>query len=157
MPVKQKRKKSAAKSITKTTTKSFEPEIIIFSCEWNPYICADNAGADRKPYPPNVKIVSVNCTGRITTAFLLRAFKEGAHGVMVAACGLGECHYISGNEECRKRVEETASLLALSGIDKKRLAMEYFSDVHGSVFASVMDRFVKKIRKLGPMTREVVA
>jgi coenzyme F420-reducing hydrogenase delta subunit len=145
------------KSTAKSTTKPLEPEIIVFSCEWNPYICADNAGADRRPYPPNVKIVKVNCTGRITTAFLLRAFKAGAHGVMVAACGIGECHYISGNEECRKRVEEAASLLASSGIDAKRLAMEYFSDVHGSAFASAMERFVKKIRKLGPMTVEVAA
>jgi F420-non-reducing hydrogenase iron-sulfur subunit len=145
------------KSATKSMTKSFEPEIIIFSCEWNPNICADNAGADRKPYPPNVKIVKVNCTGRITTAFLLRAFKEGAHGVLVSACGIGECHYISGNEECRKRVEEALSLLASSGIDRKRLAMEYFSDVHGSAFASVMERFVTKIRNLGPMTMEVAA
>ena len=153
MPTKKISKKSAAKPMTKL----FEPEIIVFSCEWNPYICADNAGADRKPYPPNVKIVKVNCTGRITTAFLLRAFKEGAQGVMVAACGFGECHYISGNEECRKRVEEAASLLTSSGIDKKRLTMEYFSDVHGSVFASAMERFVKKIRKLGPMTVEVAA
>lgn len=135
----------------------FEPDIIVFSCEWNPYIGADNAGADRRPYPPNVKIIKVNCTGRITTSLLLRAFQEGADGVLVAACGIGECHYITGNEGCRKRVEEAKSLLALSGIDKKRLAMELFSDVRGSKFASVMERFVKKIRKLGPMGVEVAA
>ena len=139
----------------RVTMSTFEPEIIVFSCEWNPYIGAVNAGADRKPYPPNVKIVKVNCTGRITTAFLLRAFRGGAHGVLVAACGLGECHHVSGNEECRKRVEEARSLLAASGIDTKRLAMESFSDVRGSTFASVMERFVKRIRKLGPMAVEV--
>lgn len=137
--------------------KTFEPDIIVFSCEWNPYIGADNAGADGKSYPPNVKIVKVNCTGRISVAFLLRAFKEGAHGVLVAACGFGECHYITGNEECRQRVEEAKLLLAQSGIDTKRLSMELFTDVKGSTFAKVMERFVKKIRKLGPMVAEEAA
>ena len=138
-------------------TDTFEPDIIVFSCEWNPYIGADNAGCDGKSYPPNVRIVKVNCTGRITTAFLLRAFNEGAHGVLVAACGFGECHYITGNEECRRHVEEAKTLLAQSGIDKKRLHMELFTDVKGSTFARVMERFVKKIRKLGPMAAEEAA
>jgi coenzyme F420-reducing hydrogenase delta subunit len=127
---------------------STEPEIVVFACSWHPYTAADNAGVERIQYQPNVKIVKLNCTGNITTAHLLRAFESGADGVLVAGCGIGECHYISGNESCKKVVEEARELLRLSGIDGERLSLELFSDVEGSKFASLMDSFVDRIKSL---------
>jgi len=125
-----------------------EPEIVVFACSWHPYTAADNAGVERIQYQPNVKIVKVNCTGNLTAGHILNAFAGGADGVLVAGCGIGECHYIRGNESCREVVEEAKEILQVSGIDKERLSLELFSDVDGSKFASLMDSFVDKVKSL---------
>lgn len=121
---------------------------MVFACSWHPYTAADNAGAERIQYQPNVKIVKVNCTGNLTTGHILNAFSSGADGVLVAGCGIGECHYIRGNESCREVVEEAREILQISGIDKERLSLELFSDVDGSKFASLMDSFVDRVKSL---------
>jgi F420-non-reducing hydrogenase iron-sulfur subunit len=63
---------------------SEKPEIIAFVCHWCAYAGADLAGITRVQYPPNVRLVRVMCTGRIHSGFLLNAFSEGAHGVLVS-------------------------------------------------------------------------
>ncbi|MFQ5868776.1 MAG: hydrogenase iron-sulfur subunit [Candidatus Zixiibacteriota bacterium] len=125
-----------------------EPEIMVFACSWHPYTAADNAGAEKVQYQSNVKIIKVNCTGNLTTGHILRAFAGGADGVLVAGCGIGECHYIRGNESCREVIEEAKEILQVSGIDKERLSLELFSDVDGSKFASLMDSFVDRVKSL---------
>ncbi len=37
------------------------------------------------------------CTGRIDESLLLKAFENGADGVMVIGCLEGDCHYVNGN------------------------------------------------------------
>ena len=44
------------------------------------------AGTARMQYPPNVHIIRVNCSGRVDPSFILKAFREGADGVLVAGC-----------------------------------------------------------------------
>ena len=64
--------------------KRFEPEITAFMCIYCAYMAADTAGALRIPYPPNVKLVKLPCTGKIDALYLLKAFERGADGVLVA-------------------------------------------------------------------------
>ena len=61
----------------------YEPKIIGFLCNWCSYRGADTAGMARMKYPPNVKIIRVPCSGRISPELVLRTFREGADGVMV--------------------------------------------------------------------------
>ena len=61
-----------------------QPEIVAFVCHWCAYAGADFAGVLRMQYPPNVRLVRLLCTGRIHSGFLLNAFSEGAHGVLVS-------------------------------------------------------------------------
>ena len=44
----------------------YEPSIIGFLCNWCSYWGADAAGMARMKYPPNVKIIRVPCSGRIS-------------------------------------------------------------------------------------------
>ena len=60
------------------------PEIIAFVCNWCAYASADLAGVTRIQYPANVRLVRLMCTGRIHSGFLLNAFSEGVHGVLVS-------------------------------------------------------------------------
>ncbi len=134
-----------------------KPEIIFYCCEWNPYIAADNAGAQKIQYTASIKIVPVNCSGRITPKLILNAFENGADGVLIGACGKGECHYISGNKTCESVVKETQQLLQLSGIDPQRLGFELFSDISGEYFVSVVNRFHEQIVQLGTLAQKEAA
>jgi len=66
-----------------TTTDSFEPRIVGFLCNWCSYAGADAAGTARLKYAPNVRIVRVMCSGRVSPELVIRTFREGADGVMV--------------------------------------------------------------------------
>ena len=75
----------------------WKPKIIGIICNWCSYAGADGAGSARTQYPPDVRIVRVMCTGRIDTLFVLKAFADGADGVLVSGCHFGDCHYLAGN------------------------------------------------------------
>ena len=78
-------------------SKPFEPRIVGFLCNWCSYAGADKAGASQTPYPPNVSVIRVMCSGRVDPQFVLQAFHKGADGVMILACHPGDCHYKEGN------------------------------------------------------------
>ena len=127
----------------------FEPNIIVFACNWVPGIAADNAGAEGVQYVPDVRLIRIPCSGRMTPALLLRTFAEGADGVFVAGCQHGECHFHTGNAHCEKVVEETKALLGAMGIDPARLRLNLFGEVQGEAFAAAMDAFSESIISLG--------
>jgi coenzyme F420-reducing hydrogenase delta subunit len=62
----------------------FDPKIIAFCCRHCAYAAADLAGGLRLVYPPSVKVFELPCTGRLDVLHVLRAFEDGADGVMVA-------------------------------------------------------------------------
>jgi len=127
-----------------------EPLIVAFCCNWCSYAGADLTGVSRYQYPPNIYIIKTMCSGRIEPAYILRAFEHGADGVLVTGCHPGECHYVSGNEKCQKRVEMTSRLLETMGIDPKRLRLEWISAAECAKFANVVIGFVEDLKKLGP-------
>lgn len=63
---------------------SEQPKIVAFVCNWCAYAGADLAGVSRMQYPTNVRLIRLMCTGRVHHGFLLKAFVEGADGVMVS-------------------------------------------------------------------------
>jgi len=78
-------------------TDIFEPEIVAFCCHYCAYTAADMAGSKRIPYPPNVKIIRVPCTGKVDAIHVMKALEKGADGVYVAGCMEGDCHFKTGN------------------------------------------------------------
>lgn len=137
--------------------KNSEPKIIVFACEWCPYIGADNAGTSRNHYPANVRILKTVCAGQVTPAFILESFYHGADGVLVTGCEFGQCHYIRGNEGCAKVIDEARRILDAMGIAPERLGLELFPDVAGGAFAKAMRDFTDKIGAMGKISPEVAA
>ena len=45
---------------------------------------ADLAGSMRLEYPTAIKVVELPCTGKLDVLYVLRAFEDGADGVLVA-------------------------------------------------------------------------
>lgn len=129
---------------------SFEPKVIAFLCNWCAYAGADLAGTSRMQYPPNTRTVRIMCTGRMSPVFILKAFAEGADGVLVAGCHHGDCHYVSGNYGAEKRVNLVSDLLPELGIEKERLMLRWVSASEGELFSKTVKQFTDDIRKLGP-------
>ncbi|MFQ6120537.1 MAG: hydrogenase iron-sulfur subunit [Methanosarcinales archaeon] len=127
-----------------------EPKILAFCCNWCSYAGADLAGVSRFQYPPTVRIVRVMCSSRVEPAFIFEAFKNGADGVLVAGCHIGDCHYIDGNKNAEVRINKTKEALKYLGLDG-RLRLEWISASEGMRFAEVIKEFTEEIRKLGPI------
>jgi len=97
----------------------FEPTIVAFCCHYCAYGAADLAGSMRLEYPPNIRIIRLPCTGKVTPIFLLRAFEKGADGVYVAGCLEGDCHFMHGNLVAKPRVNYTKKLIQEVGLEER--------------------------------------
>lgn len=87
---------------------------------------------------------------------ILKAFENGADGVMVVGCLEGDCHYLSGNLRARARVQRVAKLLEQIGIGGERVQMFNLSAGEGTKFARFATEMVERIRSLGPTRVNVV-
>lgn len=128
----------------------YYPKVLAFCCRWCSYTGADLAGAMRLQYPANVRIVLFPCTGRVDILHLLEAFEAGADAVFVSGCHEGDCHYVSGNFQAKKRVARAQQLLAEVGLEPERLEMVYVSASEGPKFAAVAREMTERVYRLGP-------
>lgn len=128
----------------------FEPKIIAFVCTYCTYAGADLAGTSRLKYPPNIRLVRVPCTGRISPMFILKALQKGADGILVSGCHPGDCHFTSGNYHARRRWTVFRSLLDFTGIPLERIRFSWISASEGVKFAELVRSLTEDIRKLGP-------
>ena len=131
-------------------TNQFEPRILGFLCNWCSYAGADLAGVSRISYPTNIRIIRTMCSGRVDPLHVLESFRQGVDGVLVTGCHIGDCHYITGNHACEKRVIFLKETLGQIGIDARRLRLEWVSASEGGKFARIVKEFMEEIRSLGP-------
>lgn len=132
------------------STHDFEPVILAFCCQYCSYHAADLAGSLRLSYPPNVRIIRTQCSGRVDALSVLSAFENGVDGVMVTGCMEGDCHFLEGNLRARKRVAQVKKLLDEAGVGGQRVEMFNISASMGKKFADSVAAFTDKIRELGP-------
>ncbi len=133
----------------------WEPKIVAFLCNWCSYAGADLAGVSRFQYPPNIRIIRVPCSGRVSANMILSALRSGADGVLVSGCHPGDCHYISGNLHARRRFSILKNFLEFVGIEPGRLNFSWVSASEGEQFASVVQEVTKRVKALGPASRLV--
>jgi F420-non-reducing hydrogenase iron-sulfur subunit len=143
--------KPAAEKTAAKPKPAWEPQIMVFACNWCSYAGADTAGVSRIQHQPNFRMIRVMCSGRIQPAFVLRAFEKGADGVLVSGCHFGDCHYIFGNERAAEQFEKTKNMIKLLGIEEGRLRLEWISAAEGARFAQVINEFTDQVRALGPI------
>jgi F420-non-reducing hydrogenase iron-sulfur subunit len=130
---------------------SYTPTIVAFLCNWCAYTGADLAGTSRLRYAPNIRIIRIMCSGRIESTFILKAFKEGADGVLVCGCHPGDCHYQEGNYKCLRRFKLVHKFIQQMGIEKDRLQLEWISASEGKQFAELVNNMTKTLLLLGPI------
>ena len=131
---------------------TFEPKILGFLCNWCCYAGADLAGVSRFQYPPNIRVIRVMCSGRVDPAHIFRAFSTGLDAVFIGGCHLNDCHYVThGNYNTLAMVYICKKLLEHIGLNPERLRLEWVSAGEGIRFANIMNEFVPRIEKLGPL------
>ncbi len=136
---------------------TFEPKIVAFFCNWCTYLAADLAGTSRMKYPPNARVIRVMCSGRLDPQFILKAFADGADGVLIGGCHPGDCHYQEGNYKCLRRYHLLKRVVQEMGIEDDRFRLEWISASEGDRLRTVMIDMVEKVRALGPLHWNVPA
>ena len=129
----------------------FEPKIIAFLCTWCSYTGADTAGIARLKSPANIRAIRVPCSGRVSPEIIMRTFDQGADGVLVLGCHIGECHYDSGNHRTAKRIPILHALMTFAGLEPERLRLDWVSASEGERFSRITTEFTEAVRALGPV------
>ena len=140
----------SAEGVAKVGNTGFEPQILVFTCNWCSYAGADLAGTSRLQYPPNARIIRTMCSGRIDPTFVLEALRDGADGVLVTGCHPGDCHYVKGNFRAEKRFNFLKTALKQIGIEEDRVRLAWISAGEGEKFSLLMKDMTNKVRELGP-------
>ncbi|MBI4730654.1 MAG: hydrogenase iron-sulfur subunit [Chloroflexi bacterium] len=131
---------------------TFEPKIIAFLCTWCSYTGADSAGVARLKSPANVRAIRVPCSGRVSPELVMRTFDQGADGVLVLGCHIGECHYDTGNHRAAKRLPILHTLMQYAGLEAERFRLDWVSASEGERFSRITTEFVEAVRSRGPVS-----
>lgn len=129
------------------------PRIVAFLCNWCSYAGADLAGTTRLKHRADVRVIRVPCSGRVDASFVLKAFERGADGVIIGGCHPGDCHYVRGNLNARRRFLLMRELLGIVGIEPERFQVAWCSAAEGAKWAKLVDEVCARVDQLGPLAR----
>ncbi len=129
----------------------FEPKILAFICNWCTYTGADLAGTSRLKMAPNVRVLRLPCSSRVSPLFVIKAFERGADGIIVSGCHPGDCHYSTGNYYTRRRLAILHELLGFMGVDTHRVTFSWVSASEGGKWQQVVNDTIARVGQLGPL------
>ncbi|MFX0062798.1 MAG: hydrogenase iron-sulfur subunit [Candidatus Hermodarchaeota archaeon] len=130
-----------------------KPIILAITCWECAYGATDYAGqlaltrSDMK-YPANVRIVPIECTGRISVRMIEKSFEYGADGVLIVGCLEDRCHYDMGSKAASVRVKLFKNMLEQMGIDPRRVDKV-------EIFTSNANKFVEKAKEMTQTLKEI--
>jgi len=96
----------------------------------------------------NIEIKKYPCSGYIEIVDILRAFTEGADGVMVVGCEKGTCHNKKGSERAEKRVIGAQKILEELDLNKERVQMFFVSRLNSGELVDKAKKFYEEILKI---------
>lgn len=97
-------------------------EITAFCCHNSLY--GHNAdGEVRRADAPGIRKIELPCSSRVDPIHILKAFENGADGVIVIACPENLCMMQKGSKLAAKRIAYTRQLLEEAGVNPERLML----------------------------------
>lgn len=134
--------------------KSYKPKIIAFACHW--------CGVGKNEITavedfPDFKLIKLMCSGRVNSSLVLKTFAKGADGIIVFGCEKGKCHYNFGNENAIKESEVIVEMMKLLGIEPERFSLKLGFFNEKDKLDSIVSKFVKSLKKLGPGPMAIAA
>lgn len=124
-------------------------KIILFMCNWNPHVAFQTLQDKSADIPPEVRMVRIPCTGRISKSLLFRAFEMGADGVALVGCEAGSCRYGSGTAVALRNVEDTRGILKLLGLGEERMRWATFLPEQANELLDFLKGFHQEIQSIG--------
>lgn len=121
------------------------PRLVAFCCP-NSTPSAQGAQSDAA----ELEIVEMPCTGRVDNLHVMRAFEDGADGVLVAGCLPGQCLFKAGNTNAEKRVRRIQSWLDDVGLEAARARMVHVPDQGRTEFTAALTALTAEVQALGP-------
>jgi len=116
-------------------------KIVLLCCNYTNLI----EGEDVREILGRLEIWRFPCSGQIEITDMLRAFRMGADGVLVAGCTRGACHNGRGSERAERRVLGARKILEEIGIPMNSLEFVYVNRLDGGDFVSKAKAFYGKI------------
>ncbi len=136
--------RSSIKDAVESAHKS-SPSIVAFCCKNSALEAAEAAKQFGHEMPEGFRMVKVPCAGKVDVEFIMKAFVDGADGVMVAACHEGNCKAERGNIYAKWRVNEIQKRLETMGLGKDRLVFTTIASNMAKEFASKVNNFAAKL------------
>ena len=98
------------------------------------FFCENSAAKAAEPVANHrllrgVNVITVPCAGSIEARRILHTLETGADKVLIVACPLDNCKYLSGNRRALKRAGAVSAALKQAGMDPSRVHMEWLSSV----------------------------
>lgn len=129
-------------------------EAMAFGCAWGGLAAADNAGVKGMKYDPRLYLLRVGCIGQLDPSVMARAFLEGAPGLLLIGCPPEDCHHSYGLDHTWTRVNLIKKLLALCGLDRRRIALAHADLNQPEQYIRAAEGFTRLIAELGPVQRD---
>ncbi|NLI80784.1 MAG: hydrogenase iron-sulfur subunit [Deltaproteobacteria bacterium] len=131
-------------------------KIVLFLCNWAPHAAFQKLQEYGSLIPPEVRMVRVPCTGRVTKSLLFKAFEMGADGVALVGCESGACRYGSGTAIASRNAEDAREILELLALGKERLRIATFLPEESEGLRRFLTGFAEDLRGMGASPVEVV-
>jgi coenzyme F420-reducing hydrogenase delta subunit len=109
------------------------------------------AGASKQGYDVRVLPIRLTCLGRISAGIIIKAFEQGALGVLLLGCPSGTCQYESGFAQAEDVVAQTKRFLELLGFSQERLRLGSIPAETDQSFVETVDTFLKELDNLEPV------
>jgi len=124
-----------------------DSRVIVFTCNWNAYNGLETAGVEGRSYSPAVYPLKVMCLGQISPGIILKAFENGAEGVLLLGCPLDECHFEFGNRRAEEVFQEAKNLANLLGYRDRQLQLDWLAAGDGQGFVDKVERFLAGLKE----------
>jgi len=124
-----------------------EGRIVVFCCAESAYPVVDSVGKLGIHYPPQIRVISVPCVGRVDLIHILKAFEKGAAGVLVMGCQEGACQHLEGNIRAKERVKYAQGLLQEMGMDRENVKVVNLGPGMAWRFAEEVSKVAERIEE----------
>lgn len=99
---------------------------------------------------PEVRVITVPCSGQIQPVMIESALKQGADGVITTGCRIGDCHYREGNKFLKARLLGERQPKLKPTVDRKRLHAYWLSALEYQRFREMATDFVQFLQTYAP-------
>lgn len=126
-----------------------EPRLLVFNCTWCLRADADLEALTQ--FPPNVRVITIPCSGRIDPMFILWALKEGVDGVLVAGCEPGQCHYKQGTHIAQGKMHLLQQVFGQMSLDTSQVRFAQIGTEERGRLPALVEHMLADLKARAPV------